>query len=117
MQRSKKRKKRGTRNNYVKKRGNKEIMKQRKKNTKNLMHVLPQCDKCSLSILYCKNAIKTIIPVREYKKEQEKCLISGNFLPKLQKMGIMMARLPRRSGVEISLNIVKGGPLHFFCAP
>jgi hypothetical protein len=46
--------------------------------------------------------------VREYKKEQEKCLIRGNFLPKLQKMGIMMARLPRRSGVEISLNIVKG---------
>jgi hypothetical protein len=34
MQRSKKRKKKGTRDNYVKKQGRKEIKKQRKKDTK-----------------------------------------------------------------------------------
>ncbi len=44
-------KKEKTRNNYVKKQERKEIKKQRKNDTKNLMHVLAQCDKCRL---YCK---------------------------------------------------------------
>ncbi len=77
MQRSNKRKKRGTRNNYVKKRGKKEIKKQRKIDRKNLMHVLPQCDKCSL----CYNCYCTVERDKNYnscervQKEQEKCLI------------------------------------------